>query len=155
MQETKSEQTKKENTASQPNKRTFFLTLTENFPKYKSQKFKLKICCSNLQWKTLPKKKYRSLNKFERLHRDEAAFCKHLQEHDQKSALSGEIRKSLTHYPLNHASLTMKKHMLLNCQCDSSKAAPTTNRLKFAINKLKFNKLKASRLTLHVTNCKA
>ena len=51
---------------------------------------------------------------------------------------------SLTHYPLNHASLTTDKHwsrikqlhMLINCQSNSAKVAPNTNRLNFASNNL-------------------
>ena len=41
--------------------------------------------------------------------------------------------------------------MLINCQRDSAKVAPNTNRLNFAGNNLEYNNLKASTLTLHVT----
>ena len=40
--------------------------------------------------------------------------------------------------------------MLITCQCYSAKVAPNTNRLNFARNNLKNNKLKAFTLTLHV-----
>ena len=45
--------------------------------------------------------------------------------------------------------------MLITCESDSAKFTVTTNRLNSARNNLEYNKLKASTLTLHLTNRKA
>ena len=45
--------------------------------------------------------------------------------------------------------------MLITCQCDFPKVEPNTNRLNLACNQLEYYKLKASTLTLDVTNRKA
>ena len=40
--------------------------------------------------------------------------------------------------------------MRINCQCNAAKMAPNTNRHNFACNNLEYNKLKASKINLHV-----